>query len=140
MSSKTCNKCGREKPLEAFPRCCTSEDGRHWWCKTCQRVAMVQHRQTERYRKTIAAYLDRPEVRERKKQIDRQRAESRKPSQRAYRQTPRARILHCRRQARVRLRKTTDPQRQKEIEKLIEMYEAELVRMEKRTQLQERFK
>lgn len=131
MSIKTCKKCGREKPADAYPRNRRSPDGRHWWCKTCMRVSMAQHRQTERYRETLSAYLSRNEVLERKRQIDRERSEERKPRQRAYRQTPRARILHCRRQARVRLRKATDVNRQCELQSLIAMYTKELDRMDR---------
>lgn len=36
---KTCSKCGKEKPLDAFPKDKTKKDGRRYSCKECRKAA-----------------------------------------------------------------------------------------------------
>ena len=38
VSSKTCTKCGEEKPLDGFYRDRSKTDGRECWCKDCKRA------------------------------------------------------------------------------------------------------
>ena len=44
---KRCTKCGELKTAENFARCSESQDGLHWWCKSCFR-AMADHRRSVR--------------------------------------------------------------------------------------------
>lgn len=96
------------------------------WCRGCVRVLSRQLRRTAAYRRWLTAHLARPDVRARRAAADRKRAADRKPRQKAYRATARAKLLHCRRQARVKLRQTTDPTRRAALESLIARYTTEI--------------
>lgn len=128
LQMKSCTSCGTPKPVDCFYR---RRHGLSSWCKACFRQKCKEYRKTKQYRETIKGYLSKPEVKERKREIDRERSESRRVHQKRYRSTPRARLLHSRRAARIRLRKATDPERRRKLKELIAMYETELKRIEK---------
>lgn len=46
--SKTCNKCGEEKPLEDFPKRAEAPDGRRAECRKCYSHRQVAWRQKNR--------------------------------------------------------------------------------------------
>lgn len=50
MNTKTCTKCGQEKPLREFHRDKRRKDGRHWCCKECKRGIDRQHYQDNKER------------------------------------------------------------------------------------------
>lgn len=126
---RRCPSCGKTKPLGAFtPR---KGGGVYCWCRTCVRVGVGAYQQTEAYREWLKAYLARDDVKARRAETDRKRAESRRPKARAYRATPRARILHCRRQARARLRAAESPEKRARLEALIASYDSELARIDR---------
>ena len=123
---KTCSKCGRMKPVVEFWRKSGSRDGLHSWCKTCGRIACGLYRRTGRYRETYTRWANRPDVRRRKREIDRARAAGRRSRLKAYRATARARLLHCRRQARWALRRATTEEQRRALLALIAQHDATL--------------
>jgi hypothetical protein len=124
-SARRCSNCRKSKPRREF------YSGQSW-CKTCVRIGLAEYRATPRYLEMVHAYRARPEVREKLRDRDRERhrTEQRRDQLRAYRQTPRARVLHCRCQARARLRAATDPAKIARLTALIAAYDAELARMD----------
>ncbi|WP_437230369.1 hypothetical protein SH661x_001925 [Planctomicrobium sp. SH661] len=129
--SKACNKCGKAKPLEAFPINRRSRDGRNVWCKACMRVNQAQYRQTPAYREAITKYLARPEVKERRKeyQLRREQTPRRQAWKAAYTQTTRCKLQHSRVEARQRLKRATTDKRRQELLALIASYDRELDRI-----------
>jgi hypothetical protein len=48
--TKVCMQCEEEKPLFAFPRNKSREDGRHYYCAVCHNANNVQYRIDRRLR------------------------------------------------------------------------------------------
>lgn len=133
--SKRCSRCGKAKPVAQFyylPK----RGYLASWCKACVRIGVGSRYGTPEEVATRKAYRSRPEVADRLRQTDRERAEARRPKQAAYRKTPRAKLLHCRRNARARLLRATDPAKiarlndlidacTREIDRLAELYRGE---------------
>ena len=46
--SKTCNKCGEEKPLEQFPKRAEAPDGRRAECRKCYTRRQMEWRRKNR--------------------------------------------------------------------------------------------
>jgi hypothetical protein len=90
---------------------------------------MSEWRQSEGYAQWRDAYLARPDVKARRSQSDRKRAQKRKAQQKAYRKTARAKLMHCRRQARIRLTQATSEKRREAIRALIAAYSREIDRI-----------
>jgi hypothetical protein len=126
--SKRCPHCGRVKPLGAFYRRRADRQPSSW-CKTCSRIERASFRETPEYRDWLAVHLARPDVRQRRREADRKRLERRRLRKREYNATIWGKLLHCRRQARRKLRVTSDETRRVALRCLIDQYEAELVRL-----------
>jgi hypothetical protein len=135
-----CIRCFKKKSLVAF--CFLSGEGckrrrsprYHSWCRSCVRIADGERRQTEEYRTWMAAYLNRPDVRERRARADRKRSEKRRAYKQAINQTVRGKLMHCRRQARISLAKATTDERRRHVEVLIASYTREIDRLDRQAQ------
>lgn len=42
--AKACTKCREQKPLDEFPNNVNSKDGKHCWCRVCQRASVKEWR------------------------------------------------------------------------------------------------
>lgn len=133
--SKRCTKCKHIKRLEAFSPARRNRDGLASWCKACTRVYSSKYRQTEGYRKARAKRRSNPKVQQRAREARKryyQRDPKRYQEQRQkYLQSARGSIVRCRISARKRLRTVKSEEKKKELEKLIEQYNAELARMDR---------
>lgn len=131
MMFKSCTICKKTKEAEHFPPNMRHKDGRGSWCHTCVRIQVATYRRTERYRNAITAYQQRPDVKRRKRLAEekRQRKPDYKVKRKLQRQTFRSRVLHCRRQARLRMKQATTRQRRAALTELIKQYDAELRRI-----------
>lgn len=128
---KHCTKCGMLKVESAFFR---HRGKPASWCKTCVRIGMNEYRRSDKYKATRAVYKQRQDVRERWREADRIRREKRKADQKRYRSTPRARLLHCRRQAMVEYRQAQTDERRTRLMELVKQYEAEIRRIDKQAE------
>lgn len=124
--AKLCTHCGTRKPLGCFYRHRNTVAS---WCKVCVRIGVSMRQKTPEAAAVRAQRRARPEVREKMRQADRKRRPRGTP--RPENQTLRGRLLHNRRQARIRLRRAATPQRRRELESLIASYEREIKRLEK---------
>jgi hypothetical protein len=127
QGAKRCSHCRKTKPLDAFAYI-PSRKTLASWCKVCVRVGNSEYRRTEKYRAYIAAYLVRPDVKER------HRESSERRRRRGYKTPPdctaRHRVLACRRYARCELKRAATPERRAALEAMIAGYDRELARMD----------
>lgn len=127
---RPCTHCKRLLPPTGFyPATRMAKERLRSWCRLCVTQLSRRLRRTSAYRLWLADYLARPDIRARRLQADRERSTARKPQQKTYRQTARAKLLHCRRQARFALNRASDPARRAALKRLIAGYTAEIDRL-----------
>lgn len=123
--AKLCTHCKARKPLDCFYK---HRGQPASWCKVCVRIGISLQQKTPQAAVVRAAYRSRTEVRERLRERDRRRRPRGVP--RRENRTARGRLLHSRRQARIRLRRAITRKRRRELERLIAAYSAEIQRMD----------
>ena len=96
MRLRTCWRCFKTQPIEAFPKSKTCTDGIMRRCNACRQIK-DRERLRKRYKRYKKSYLDRPEIRKRYAEY-----------QKKYRNMPEHRYKHLARYATKRAIKRGD--------------------------------